>query len=562
MNWRWCIPALGFLFLTAEGAPPATPSANPDLPRMAAANLLARTRTLADDEFEGRAPGSRGEELATRWIAEQFAVAGLSPGGTDGTWFQKVPMVGLRSAVTAGFTLGDRKDVWTSPQDLVAWTPSPEARGGVTNSELVFVGYGVVAPEYGWDDFKGVDVRGKTVVMLVNDPPVPDPSDPAALDSRMFRGKAMTYYGRWTYKFESAALRGAAGALVVHETGPAGYPWFVVVNSWARENFQLEQVEGPRVDVAGWLSLEATRRLFAAAGEDFDVLKRRAVERTFRPVPLRARADIQITNELRRIVSRNVVGIRAGSDPVLANDWVVYTAHWDHLGKDPRLDGDGIFNGALDNASGTAGLIGIAEEFGRLTEPTKRSVMFLALTGEEQGLLGARFYATHPLHPLRRTVANLNLDGLNPWGRTRDVAVVGLGNSTLDDLAIREAERQGRVVTSEPMPEKGMFYRSDHFEFAKVGVPALYLKSGLDYLGRPPGWGKAQADVFTERDYHKVSDEVKDGWDFAGAVEDLQILFRIGLELSQGPVWPEWKPGTEFKAVRDAMMREPASGRP
>lgn len=518
-------------------------------------NLMSWTRTLASDEFEGRGPGSRGEERATRWIAGQMEQAGLTPGGPGGSWFQSVPMVGIRSTVSAGASVAGGRETWSSPQDLVAWAPVVQERVSVTNSGLVFVGYGVVAPEYGWDDFKGVDVRGKTVLMLVNDPPVPDASVPAALDERMFRGKAMTYYGRWTYKFEIAAQRGAAAALVVHETGPAGYPWFVVVNSWSRENFSLSASAGPQVSVAGWLALDATRRLFAAAGLDFEEEKLRAARRDFRPVPLKAIADFAVTNVLRRVESRNVVGELRGADPVRREDWIVYTAHWDHLGRDDTREGDPIFNGALDNATGTAGLLGLARAFGGMPERPARSLLFVALTAEEQGLLGARHYAVNPLHPLRRTVANLNMDGLNPWGRTRDVAVVGLGNSTLDDLAVREAGRQGRTVTAEASPEKGMFYRSDHFEFAKVGVPALYLKSGLDYVGRPEGWGRARSDEFTERDYHKVSDEVKDDWDFSGAVEDLQILYRIGLDLAQNPIWPEWKPGTEFKARREAMMR-------
>ncbi|MEN9676984.1 MAG: hypothetical protein RIS76_2880 [Verrucomicrobiota bacterium] len=522
---------------------------------LSASNLLSWTRTLASDEFEGRGPGSRGEERATRWIAGQMEQAGLTPGGPGGSWFQTVPMVGIRSTVSAGASVAGGREPWNSPQDLVAWAPAALEHVSVTNSGLVFVGYGVVAPEYGWDDFKGVDVRGKTVLMLVNDPPVPDASVPAALDERMFRGKAMTYYGRWTYKFEIAAQRGAAAALVVHETGPAGYPWFVVVNSWSRENFSLSGSAGPQVSVAGWLALDATRRLFAASGLDFEEEKQRAARPDFRPVPLKADANFAVTNVLRRVESRNVVGELRGADPVRREDWIVYTAHWDHLGRDDTREGDPIFNGALDNATGTAGLLGLARAFGGMPARPARSLLFVALTAEEQGLLGARHYAANPLHPLRRTVANLNMDGLNPWGRTRDVAVVGLGNSTLDDLAVREAGRQGRTVTAEASPEKGMFYRSDHFEFAKVGVPALYLKSGLDYVGRPEGWGRARSDEFTERDYHKVSDEVKDDWDFSGAVEDLQILYRIGLDLAQTPNWPEWKPGTEFKARREAMMR-------
>ncbi|MCW5556480.1 MAG: M28 family peptidase, partial [Verrucomicrobiae bacterium] len=383
------------------------------------------------------------------------------------------------------------------------------------------------------------------------DPSIPDQLDPAA-----FRGKAMTYYGRWTYKFEIAAKMGAAAALVVHETGPAGYPWFVVINSWGRENFALVESGEPSLKVAGWLSLDAAKRVLAAAGQDFDALKRSALRKDFRPVTLPAAATFAVTNTLRRLVTRNVVGELPGRDPKQRDDWILYTAHWDHLGRDERLEGDTIFNGALDNATGTAGLISLARAFAKLPARPARSMLFVALTAEEQGLLGARFYAAHPLHPLARTVANINMDGLNPWGRTVDFEVIGLGNSTLDELAIRFAQQQGRIITAEDQPEKGYFYRSDHFEFAKVGVPALWGKGGTNYVGRPPGWGRAKADEFTARDYHKVSDEVKDDWDLSGAVEDLQLLFRVGHELATTSAWPEWSPGAEFRARREQSLKE------
>ena len=512
--------------------------------------LLADITVLASDEFEGRGPGSRGEERTTAWLAEQFKAAGLSPGGPNGSWFQEVPMVGIRSTFSASMRQGTNVMPMTAPQDLVAWAPPQTEKVSVNESPVVFVGYGVEAPEYGWDDFKGVDLRGKTLLMLVNDPPVTDAS--GALDPTVFKGKAMTYYGRWTYKFEVAARKGAAAALLIHETGPAGYPWFVVVNSWSRENFALTAAGAPTVDLAGWLSLETTQRVLKGANLDFDTLKRKAVQRDFRPVPLPFTFQATVTNTLRPLLSKNVVGELRGSDPARRDDWIIYTAHWDHLGRDLQREGDQIFNGALDNATGTAGLLELARAFAAQLQRSPRSLMFVALTAEEQGLLGARHYASSPLHPLERTVANINMDGLNPWGRTGDFAIVGLGNSSLDDLARRYATEQGRTVTSEAQPEKGTFYRSDHFEFAKVGVPALYGKGGTNFLGRPPEWGRAKADEYTERDYHKVSDEVKVDWDLSGAVEDLQLLYRVGYELATTSLWPEWAPNSEFRARREA----------
>ena len=423
---------------------------------------------------------------------------------------------------------------------------------------MIFVGYGVVAPEYGWDDYKGVDVRGKTIVMLVNDPAVPDPADPSRLDERLFKGREMTYYGRWTYKYEIAAEKGAAAALIIHETGPAGYPYFVLVSSHARENFDLESADGNagRVPVQGWLTLGKATELVRQAGQDLEQLKRAAVRRDFRPVPLNARASFQIHNRLRPVRSRNVAARLEGSDPAVREECIVYTAHWDHIGRNDKLEGDTIFNGALDNATGTAGLLELAAACSRLSHPPRRSILFLAVTAEEKGLLGAKHYVEHPLVPLERTLADFNMDGLNPWGRTRDVEVIGHGNSTLEDLLRQAAARQGRVITADSGPEKGRFFRSDHFEFAKLGVPALYLKGGVDFPGRPAGFGQRKIDEYTERDYHKVSDEMKADWDFSGGVEDLRLLLEVGWRVAQGETWPEWLAGSEFKARREAALRK------
>ena len=410
----------------------------------------------------------------------------------------------------------------------------------------------MVAPEFGWDDYKGVDVRGKTVVMLINDPAVPDPEHPDQLDPKLFGGKAMTYYGRWTYKYEIASAKGAAACLIVHDTVPAAYPWQVVVGSWGRENFDLPAPDdnAARVAVEAWVALDTAKAMCKAAGLDFETLAREARQPNFRPVPLGAKADFRVENALRKIASRNVAAKVEGSDPALKGQHVVYTAHWDHLGRDPNLAGDQIYNGAADNASGTAALLELARVCNAAEPKPRRSLLFLAVTAEEKGLLGAKYYAEHPLYPLESTLADINMDVINLWGRTRDIVSVGLGNTTLDDLLLAAAREQGRSVGGDPDAEKGSFYRSDHFEFAKQGVPALNAKGGTDYVGQPPGYGQAKRDEYTKNDYHKPSDEVKPGWDLAGAVEDLQLLMTVGRQVADGTSMPEWKPGTEFRAIR------------
>jgi Zn-dependent M28 family amino/carboxypeptidase len=375
----------------------------------------------------------------------------------------------------------------------------------------------------------------------------------------------MTYYGRWTYKFEIAAAKGAAAALVIHETGPAGYPYFVVINSWGRENFDLASANrnANKVAVAGWLSLERARQLCTTAGHDFADLKQKALSPEFHPIPLGFKLDLGVTNTLREVRSRNVAALLPGQHSERRNEFVTYSAHWDHLGSDDRLPGDKIFNGALDNATGVAVLLEIAEAFSRLSTAPQRSILFLGLTAEEQGLLGARFYAEHPLHPLSQTLANLNIDGANVAGPRADVGVIGYGQSTLEDLLLQAAVAQGRSVRPEAEPEKGGFFRSDHFEFSKVGVPALYLDASSDeIIGRPVGYGKMRRDEYREADYHKVTDEMKPWWNFDGAAEDARLLFEVGYQVANGAVWPTWKEGSEFKARRDAAMRDTARAQP
>jgi len=520
--------------------------------------VLDHIKVLASDAFEGRGPGTPGEDKTVAYLTDQFRAIGLKPGNPDGRFVQDVPLVGFQALATSGSIR--LKDATIELKGADAWMAVsrrfvPETRIG--DSEVVFVGYGVVAPEFGWDDYKGVDVRGKTIVMLVNDPAVPDPKDPAQLDPSMFGGKAMTYYGRWTYKYEIAAEKGAAAALLVHESGPAGYPYSVVVGSWGRENFDLPAPDdnAGRAGVEAWLALDTAKALCKAAGRDFDALKESARSKDFRPVPLGARADFLVKNQVRRVDSRNVVARLEGSDPARKHEHVVYTAHWDHLGRDPALAGDQIYNGAADNASGTAALLEIARGFTRLKTPPRRSILFLAVTAEEKGLLGAKHYAAKPLYPLETTLADINMDVINLWGRTRDIVSVGLGNTTLDDLLADVAQGQGRTVGGDPEPEKGTFYRSDHFEFAKQGVPALNAKAGIDYIGKAPGYGKARRDEYTQEDYHKVTDEVKPDWDLSGAEQDMRLLMDVGHRVAQGDRYPEWKPGTEFQARREAMLK-------
>ena len=542
---------------TSRDTTVSTAALAPALATITGDDLLRHINRLASDGFEGRGPGTAGEDSSVAYITEQFKAIGLAPGNPDGTYIQPVSMIGYTSHPEASIAVAGKTMKVRFPDDYVGVSRRNANDIRVDNSDVVFVGYGVVAPEYGWDDYKGLDVKGKTIVMLVNDPAVPNPNDSTKLDSTMFKGKAMTYYGRWTYKYEIASDKGAAAAIIVHETGPAGYPYEVVVGSWGRENFDVKETgTSNRVAVESWMALDKAKELFRTAGLDFDSLHRAATRKDFKPVALNAKATFHVRNTVREIQSKNVIGKIEGSDPNLRNEYVIYTAHWDHLGKDTTIKGDQIFNGALDNASGTAALLTLAKAYKALPTPPARSLLFLAVTAEEQGLLGAKWYATHPLYPLNKTLADMNIDGVNQWGKTRDITVVGYGNSTMDDvLGGVLASQGGRTIKPDPEPEKGFFYRSDHFEFAKQGVPALYTDAGIEYVGKDSTYGQKKRDEYTENDYHKPSDQVKPDWDLSGAVEDLQAFFQVGYRVAQTDRWPEWKPGNEFKARRDSMLK-------
>jgi Zn-dependent M28 family amino/carboxypeptidase len=539
-------------------AAPAQAGPTDDAARaISAEGILGHIKTLASDEYEGRLPGTRGGDLTVSYITNEFKKLGLAPGNPDGTYVQAVSLQGVRGTPSGSFKAGGHTITLEFPKDAVAVSERFVPLVTVKASDLIFVGYGVVAPEYGWDDYKGVDVRGKTLVMLVNDPPVVDPKDPSKLDEHMFKGRAMTYYGRWTYKYEIASEKGAAAAIIIHQTIPAAYPWEVVQNGWGGEKFDTAAANKhmDRVAVQSWITLEKARELFTDSGQDFDALYKSAARADFKPVALNAKATFQITNKLREVTSYNVVARLKGSDPKRSDELVVYTAHWDHFGRNPKLIGNQIFHGAADNASGVAGLLEIAKAYTKLAQPPARSILFMSVTGEEQGLLGSKWYATHPLYPLIHTVAAINMDVLNVWGRTRDLTIPGLGQSTLEDTLTQLARAHGRTVLPDQEPEKGQYYRSDHFEFAKVGVPAISYGGGYDYVGRPAGWGMQKHVDFVAHDYHKPSDEVKPDWDLAGAVEDLRLMMELGYTVAQTHDYPQWKSGSEFKARRDAMMR-------
>ena len=520
----------------APGFPGASITAGLD-----SASLLSEIEVLASDEFAGRAPGSPGETLTIDYLREQFSSLGLAPGNPDGTWVQAVPLVGITPQAGDGFrATKDGESYELQPgTDYVAWTKHVVDQVEI-DAEFVFVGYGAVAPEYEWDDYGDVDVGGKILLFLVNDPPRDD----------VFGGQAMTYYGRWTYKHEIAAAKGAAGSFVIHETEPAGYPWEVVGSNPYGESFDLvaaDNNEG-RAPVEGWMQRAAAERLFDMGGLDFEALKTLAAERSFEPVPLGVRGRTQVRNTLRTIDSQNFVARMEGSGA--PDEVVMYVAHWDHLGRDESLDGDQIFNGAADNATGTAGMIELARAFAQAPAPPRRSIVFLAVTAEEQGLLGSKHYGENPLYPAGQTVAAFNMDVLNQWGRTRDLTIVGMGQSELDQYAMSVAERLERRLNADPEPEKGFYYRSDHFSFAKAGIPAFYADPGIEYLDKPDGYGIAKREEYTANDYHKVSDEVKPDWDLSGAIEDLTFMYELGLTLADSEEWPEWSPTSEFRAVR------------
>ncbi len=514
--------------------------------------LAQAIQTISSDEFEGRGPSSRGEEVTTSYLTDRFKALGMIPGNGD-SYLQEVPLVEARVNNEPSLTVrgGSGTTELAYGSDFMGWTKRVVERSRLTNSPMVFVGYGVVAPEYDWNDYAGVDVRGRTVVILVNDPGF------ATQDEDLFNGNTMTYYGRWTYKYEEAARQGAAGVLIVHETAPAGYPWEVVTGSWSGPQFDLVADDNnmSRVAVEAWITHDAAHEVFEQAGLDFDALKLQASTREFQAVPMGLRASTTLRIDIARSTSNNVLGVLPGGSR--ADEYVVYMAHWDHFGRNEELEAegqDGIFNGAFDNATGTAGLLEVAEAFASLDEPPARSVLFLAVTAEEQGLLGSAYYATHPVYARAKTVAAINMDGLNTDGPMNDITVIGYGNSELDDYVDAAAAEQGRVVRSDPEPEKGFFYRSDHFTFAKQGIPALYTDAGIDHVEHGEGWTLLRRAEYTAERYHKPSDEFDPNWDLSGAVDDLRLLFSIGLRLANESTFPNWREGNEFRARRDADM--------
>ncbi len=522
---------------------------NPALESIKAEELSKDVEILSSDEFEGRAPASKGEEKTISFLKDEFQKIGLQPGNGD-SFFQELPMVEITAGpVTKLEIKSDKKSMlFAYGDEYVGVTLRVVEKVSLIDSEMVFVGYGIVAPEYNWNDYEGLDVRGKTVVMLINDPgfPIEDPE--------LFKGRAMTYYGRWTYKFEEAARQGAEGVLIIHETEPAAYPWGVVKNGWTGPQFYLisEDKNLSRCAVEGWVTIETARKFFESAGLNYDEIKPAAAKRGFKAIPFGLKASVILKNNLRQSKSNNVIALLPGADR--ADECIIYMAHWDHFGIDPALEEDQIYNGALDNATGTAALIELAEAFKKLESPPSRSIIFLATAAEEQGLLGSKYYATHPVYPLAKTVAAINMDSLNIYGKMKDITIIGYGNSELDDYVEAAAAEQGRKVRPNPTPEKGFFYRSDHFPFAKQGIPALYTTSGNDHVEHGEDWTLAKKEKYAAENYHKPSDEFDPNWDLSGAIEDLRLLFRVGYKLSMESTFPNWKEGTEFKAKRDADM--------
>lgn len=516
------------------------------------ARLRADVRFLASDLLEGRGPGSRGDALAQAYIATQMEAAGLQPGAPGGGWLQTFDLVGIDSKVpdTVTFSAGAKTASLRYRDDFIAVAGVQGETARLDKAEVVFVGYGMVAPEYDWDDFKGMDLKGKVLLVMNNDP---------ADDPALFAGKTRLYYGRWDYKYASAARVGAAGALVIHTVPSAGYPWQVVQTSWTGEQFELPDEGQPRLQVKGWTTEEATRRIVALAGKDLDALRAAAEKRDFKPVPLGVTVSLDLRNSVRRQKTANVIGKLPGAHATRAREAVVYTAHHDHLGTkaDAKPGEDAIYNGAVDNASGVAALLEIARVMGSLPERPTRTVLFAAVAAEEQGLLGSQYLAAHPPLPHGRMAANVNIDGINIHGRTRDVTMIGLGKSDVDDIVKAAASAQGdRVVVPDAFPDRGYFYRSDQFNLAKVGVPAVYLSEGTDVVGKPEGWGKQQHERFEATDYHQPSDELRDDWNWEGAVLDTELYFRIGLAIANAPQMPAWKPGDEFEAARKKAIAE------
>jgi hypothetical protein len=531
-----------------QGSDPAAESASVDSSGVATETITAETlrhhvARISADEMEGRSPGTPGTRLARQYLAETMAGFGLEP-AFAGQWEQTFDLVSITSEApqTWSFTSANGNLDLEFNQEFIASSGVQAETAQIDEAELIFVGYGIQAPEYEWDDFEGRDLTGKVLVMLNNDPD---------WDEDLFAGDKRLYYGRWDYKYKSAAAQGAAAAIIIHTTPSAGYPWQVVQTGWTGPQFELPGGDEPRIQIASWVTEEAAQRLTALAGKELDDLVAAAKSLDFEPVPLGLTTSLSLVNTLETVDGANVGGLLQGSDPELESEVVVFTAHHDHLGiGEPNEEGDDIYNGALDNASGSASVLAIAEAFSRLPTPPARSLLFLFVDGEEQGLLGSEYFARHPTFEPGRIAANINIDGANIWGRTRDIALVSYGKSNLDAVVEEIAGRQGRTVKPEQFPDKGYFYRSDQFNFAKIGVPAIYADSGVDFVDRPAGWGKEQMDAWVEVHYHQPTDELNDSWNFEGYIEDTLLLYEAGQIVAERPEVPAWNPGDEFEAGR------------
>lgn len=529
----------------------ALPAWSQTAPDISVDTLKDVTKTISSDAFEGRAPTTPAEDKTIAYIIARFEKAGLKP-GNHGSWVQEVPLVEITaenvSALT--FTGGKAPVSLDYRKDMVVATYRVTPNIAVKDSDVVFVGYGINAPERGWNDYAGVDVKGKTVVILVNDADW----ETMTLDGP-FGGRAMTYYGRWTYKYEEAARQGAAAAIIIHKTEPAAYGWGVVQSSWTGAQYE-QDTPGDHMDQSsaiGWIQEDAAKALFAGAGKDYDALVEAAKHPGFKAVPMGVKASVSFDNAIRKQKSHNVVGILPGTEH--PDEVVLYSAHWDHLGRCDAVNGDDICNGALDNASGTAGLIAMAEAYAK-AGPAKRSVVFLSVTAEESGLLGSKFYAENPVYPLAKTVGGVNMDGLNVTGKSKDFVLVGAGKSELEDMVKPLVAAEGRYIAVEPSPEKGGYYRSDHFSFAKLGVPMLSGGSGQDKVVGGKEAGRKAAEDYTVNRYHKPQDEYAPDWDWSGAVSDLTIYYRLGREMADGAMWPNWYRDAEFRAIRDKSRAE------
>ena len=559
-SFRVCgfLAALGMTWVAAA-AQAQTPAVPADV--VSAANTLitrgsleAPIRFLASDALEGRGPATRGDQLARLYLQTQLEALGYQPAGPDGHWQQPFDVVGVKATFPATWTFathdGNLDLKWWD--DYIAGSGVQLDHGNIDGAELVFVGYGIQAPEYHWDDFKGMNLKGKVLVMLNNDPD---------WDPKLFEGKRRLYYGRWMYKYESAARQGAAGAIIIHTTPSAGYPWQVVQSSWSGEQFSLPEAGEPTIQVKGWATEDASRRLFKAAGKDLDKLIAAAHSRDFKPVSLGVQTSIKFTNTVSRVQTANVAGLLPGSDPKLKSEVVIYSAHHDHFGiGKPDASGDKIYHGAEDNAAGCAKVLAIARTFASLAQRPRRSILILFVAAEEQGLLGSLYYALHPTIPAGRIAADLNYDGGNIYGRTRDVTLVSSGKSSLDGVAETMARSLGLVVKPDQFPDRGYYYRSDQFSFAKVGVPGFYLDWGTDFVGRPPEWGREQKEKWELTRYHQPADRLEPDWNFDGMIDETKLGFLTGWAVAQADAMPAWKPGDEFEAIRKKAIAAVGGG--